>query len=444
MKQFRSTALFCALGLSLAIAPSIARAAEPTLNAEETRGSASDAQRHFGDSPDNPGPIADLDSSLKSDAIKKVETLVADWQLKQAQPYFNQQWTFGALYGGFLAASQTTGDLRWHDAMIAMGERFKWDITRPGSGRPGDLLAGNPTTRGTGVRRQFPINANSEAMAQAYIELYFEYKNPWMIDNTRQALDDQIPIETYPAARGGGRGGDQGSASATNPNHIIWWWCDALYMAPPAWTRMYKATGDKKYLDAMDHQWWITSDNLYDPQEHLYYRDETFKTKKESNGTKMFWSRGEGWVMGGLARVLQYMPADYPTRGKYLTQFKDMATRIASLQGDDGLWTAGMLDPKYYGEPENSGSSFFCFAMAWGINEGILDRATFEPVVAKAWKGLLAHVHQDGRLDCIQQTGSGPAHYKTSSTYVYGVGAFLLAGQQVNKLALTEAAESRK
>ena len=459
-----------------------------TLTPEETRGAHSDATNFFGDSPADPGPIAtDLSPDLNSAGVKKVIARVADWQLTRAETHFNQQWTFGALYCGFMAASATTGDLRYHDAMTALGEKFSWDITRPGSGRPGDLLnpppppgpngAPPPPPRPLGnpqLARTYPVNANSEALAQTYEELYFQYKNPWMIDSTRKTLDDQIPIETYPtgrggfgrganaggtnasttqpaatasgnppgnpaAGRGGGRGGDQGSAAATNPHHIIWWWCDALFMGPPAWARMYQATYDKKYLDYLDHQWWITSGYLYDTQDHLYYRDASFITKHESNGKKVYWSRGEGWVVGGLARVLQYMPADWPTREKYLTQFKEMCAAIAALQQPDGLWTAGMLDPDYYAQPENSGSSFFCYAMAWGINEGILDRATYEPVVEKAWAGLVGHIHQDGRLDCIQQTGSGPAHFKQSSSYVYGVGAFLLAGHEVNRLALNMA-----
>jgi rhamnogalacturonyl hydrolase YesR len=214
-------------------------------------------------------------------------------------------------------------------------------------------------------------------------------------------------------------------------------------MAPPAWARMYKITGDIKYLDYLDHHWWVTSGYLYDPVAHLYYRDNTFITKKESNGQKVFWSRGEGWVVGGLARVLQYMPSDYPDRPKFETQFKDMCQAIAAIQGPDGLWRAGMLDPDYYIEPENSGSAFFTFAMAWGINQGLLDRDTYTPVVQKAWAGLVSHIHADGRLDCIQQTGSGPAHFKESSSYVYGVGAFLLAGREVNRLALTTAMTHR-
>ncbi|MGA2229423.1 MAG: glycoside hydrolase family 88 protein [Tepidisphaeraceae bacterium] len=424
-------------------------ATEPQLTNAEITGASGDATNHFGDSPNNPGPIAtDITADLTTPAVKKAIAKVADWQLARAEKYFNQQWTFGALYCGFLAASQSTGDLRYHDAMVAMSEGFHWGITLPGSGNPGDLTppagadaagggdqaaAPPPTPPANG--RVAILNANSECLSQTYLDLYSQYKSDWIIEPTQRALDGQINIEGYPAGRGGG--GDQGASSTTNPNHIIWWWCDALYMAPPAWAKLYKATDDIKYLNYLDHQWWITSKNLYDPDEHLFYRDATFIKKKESNGKKMFWSRGEGWVMGGLVRVLQIMPADYPTRDQFVTQFKDMAARIATLQGPDGLWRAGMLDPDYYGEPENSGSSFFVYAMAWGVNEGILDRAMFEPVIAKGWKGLISHVHADGRLDCIQQTGSGPAHFKTSSSYVYGVGAFLLAGREVNRLAIT-------
>jgi rhamnogalacturonyl hydrolase YesR len=137
------------------------------------------------------------------------------------------------------------------------------------------------------------------------------------------------------------------------------------------------------------------------------------------------------------------MPGDYPDRPKFISQFTDMAAKIASLQSRDGLWRAGLLDPDAYGLPENSGSAFFTYALAWGINEKILDHDAYEPIVAKAWQGLVSHIHADGRLDCIQQTGASPAHYAPSASYVYGVGAFLLAGREVNKFAITQAMQHR-
>jgi len=202
---------------------------------------------------------------------------------------------------------------------------------------------------------------------------------------------------------------------------------------------MYKATDDKKYLDYMNKEFWICSDLLYDKEEHLYARDATFIPKREANGKKVFWSRGNGWVIGGLVRVLSYMPADYLDRPKYVAQFKEMMERIRGIQGADGLWRSGMLDPDSFVLPENSGSAFFALGMAWGINNGILDRAAFQPSLEKAWEGLVAHIYADGRLGCIQQTGSGAAHFNPGSSFNYGVGAFLLAGEEVKRLAATPA-----
>jgi unsaturated rhamnogalacturonyl hydrolase len=453
-------------------------ASQPALTADEKKGAAGDQTNNFGDDPANPGPIADLDSSMTSAAVKKAMQKVADWQLPRAEKYFNQQWTFATLYCGMLSATQSTGDPKFRDAMVAVGENFQWDIQRPGGNGfgagaadgaagaggadatdPGALDAPPPMDPAqlAAFRRQVPMNANSECLSQTYLELYSQYNNSWMLAPTRQAFDETININQYPTSipgaggrgRGRGRGAstrpaDQGMDPELNPHHLIWWWCDALYMGPPAWARLYQATGDAKYLAYVDRQWWRTSQYLYDPTEHLFFRDNSFIAKHESNGKKVFWSRGNGWVMGGLARLLQSMPDNYPTRPRYVQQFKEMAAKIASIQGDDGLWRAGMLDPDYYGLPENSGSAFFTFALAWGVNKGILDRDTFEPVVAKAWKGLISHIHADGRLDCIQQTGSGPAHFRESASYVYGVGAFLMAGREVNRLALAMAMEHRR
>jgi rhamnogalacturonyl hydrolase YesR len=215
---------------------------------------------------------------------------------------------------------------------------------------------------------------------------------------------------------------------------LPWWWCDALFMAPPVWTGLAHATGEHKYLDFVNREWWRTSARLYDPEQHLFYRDASFFPLREANGKKVFWSRGNGWVMAGLVRVMETLPPNDPDRKHYLEQFKEMSATILALQGNDGLWRSGLLNPDSYALPEVSGSSFFAYAMAWGVNSGILDRKTYEPAVARAWKGLLEHVYKDGRLGSIQQVGAGPAHFKPTSSYVYGVGAFLLAGSEVIKL----------
>jgi rhamnogalacturonyl hydrolase YesR len=346
-----------------------------------------------GGEPDTVAPLAsDLSATLNPTEVRKALRKVADWQLKSIQDQYTTDWTMAALYTGFMAASEATGDLKYRAAMKEMGRKLDWKL---------------------GPRFN---HADDVAVGQTYLELYFLDHAPLYIMDIHEQFLRAMRIQS-------------------DPDHPVWWWCDALFMAPPAWARMYKAKGDRAFLDHMNRDWWITSDKLYDHQEHLYSRDASFLDKKEANGRKLFWSRGNGWVMAGIVRVLQYMPSDYPDRRRYVAQFQEMADAVAKIQGDDGLWRPGLLDAKAYPLPEVSGSAFFTYALAWGINQHLLDRGKYRPVVEKAWRGLIGHIYQDGRLGCIQPIGVAPDAYKASASYTYGVGAFLLAGSEAIKLS---------
>ena len=110
----------------------------------------------------------------------------------------------------------------------------------------------------------------------------------------------------------------------------------------------------------MNREWWRTSARLYDPEHHLFYRDASFKhSLRETNGKKVFWSRGNGWVMAGLVRIIETLIRRMiPTRARYLEQFKQMSAAILALQRETtALWRSGLLDPASYMLPEISGSS---------------------------------------------------------------------------------------
>ncbi len=263
------------------------------------------------------------------------------------------------------------------------------------------------------------LNADEMAIGDLYEELYARRRQEGVIMPLRQRLDWALPhLSRQPI-----------------PEHLVWWWSDALFMAPPVLARMSAQTGDAKYLKAMDTQWWRTFARLYDPDESLYYRDERFIERRDEQGRKLFWSRGNGWVMGGMARVLEAMPADYIQRPRYVTIFQSMAKRIAGLQRADGLWSSSLLQPDKFPEAETSGSAFFVYALAWGINHGVLDRATYLPVVVKGWKGLEAQVLPNGMLGAVQKTGDQPVTTAPDDIGPYGAGAFLLAGLEVMNLS---------
>lgn len=259
-----------------------------------------------GDSPDDAGPLAnDLSAKLDSAAIARAMQKVGTWELNRTRGVFNDDWTFAALYTGFMAAGRSLHDPKYEEAMLEMGRKLQWQL-------------GPDET-----------HADHQAVGQTYLELYLKYRDEAMLQPTRTRFDRTMQLPD-------------------NPDKPLWWWCDALFMAPPVYARLYAAIAEPVYLDYMNREWWITSQLLYDTTDNLYFRDTRYFEKRESNGRKVFWSRGNGWVLAGLARVLQYIPESYPTRQKYILQFRQMADKLRQLQGQDGLWRPGLLDPEAY------------------------------------------------------------------------------------------------
>lgn len=333
---------------------------------------------------------------------------VADWQLTHPPLPKHQtyEWAQGAFYTGVMALARITGEAKYEDAALAIGRTNNW--------KPG------PDT----------YNANQQCIAQTYLELYLSHRDPAMIADTRAGFDRVIadPKDTILDHR--------------RPGWIDRWsWCDALFMGPPAWAMMTEATGDPKYLAEMDRLWWITSDYLYDPAERLYYRDNRYFDQRAANGAKVFWGRGNGWVVAGLARVLAHMPADFPNRPRYERQFQEMCARLVELQGSDGMWGTSLLDREHFPAPESSGSGFNTFALAWGLNAGLLPgpgmgtRADYEAAALRGWVGLVRCIQPDGMLGYVQAVGDRPRLVNPSDTEVYGAGAFLLAGSEIIPLA---------
>ncbi|MEI7423248.1 MAG: glycoside hydrolase family 88 protein [Prolixibacteraceae bacterium] len=332
--------------------------------------------------------------------IKKTMKKVVEWQLQNPK-HEPTDWTNGAFYAGVSAAWQTTKSKTIYQAMLDMGNKNGWN---------------------TGKRW---YHADDIAICQTYVDIYKVEKKPEMIraftDTLAKFMKNPYPTKTIEV--------------------IKWWWCDALFMGPPAIVKLGMATGNKSYLAYSDQLFKECYKLLYDKEEHLFARDLKYVIKndgkdlREANGKKIFWSRGNGWVMGGLVRVLQELPADYPERNFYVTLFKEMSARLKELQQADGLWRASLLDPEAYPGGEVSGSGFDCYAMAWGINNGILDKASYLPVVKNAWIGLNKCVQKDGHVGWVQPVGADPKkNFNADSWEVYGSGAFLLAGSEVIKL----------
>jgi rhamnogalacturonyl hydrolase YesR/lysophospholipase L1-like esterase len=346
--------------------------------------------------------------------IKRIMARVADWQLVNFENQIRKgsqwpdshacwAWTNATLYVGMAEWAEISGQQRYWDFLYTIGEKNRWK---------------------TGRNIHF---ADDICIIQAYQQLYEKFKEEKIIKPSVEALNQIIDTPKNASLHYESEG-----------SHSRWCWCDALFMAPTAFARMGKTTGNKRYFDYMDKEFWTTYDSLYCPQEKLFFRDTRYKTMREENGEKVFWGRGNGWVIGGLTIIIDNLPDDYPSKPRYMNLYKEMMERIAGLQDSQGFWRSSLLDQSAYPMPETSASGFFTYGLLWGINRGYLNRAVFLPNAQKAWDALCSTVHDDGKLGFVQPIGADPKKVCFDDTEVYGVGAFLLAGKEMYKLKMKD------
>jgi rhamnogalacturonyl hydrolase YesR len=240
---------------------------------------------------------ADAPDITAATVLKAMEQ-VADWQLANPSAHPRTDWTCAVGDAGFMALAGISGNPKYRDAMLALGETNQW--------QPGTRI----------------YHADDHCIGQTYTELYLLYRDPRMIKPLRERFDGILakPSEMQSLAFG--------NPKATEN----WSWCDALFMGPPTWMRLYAATDDERYMNFAVTNWWRTADYLYDKEEHLFFRDSTYFQRKEANGKKVFWSRGNGWVMAGLVRVLQCLPMNHPDRPRFELMFKEMSAKILTCQ----------------------------------------------------------------------------------------------------------------
>lgn len=313
-------------------------------------------------------------------------------------------WTRATYYEGLMALNQIQPEERYTGYACSWGEAHQWGLAWKNDNR----------------------NADDMCCGQTYIDLYKLDPRPERIKILKEAVDKMVASDKIDD----------------------WWWIDALQMAMPVFARLGALEKDRKYWDKMYEMYLHTRNQeggrgLYNPEDHLWWRDKDFLPPyREPNGEDCYWSRGNGWVIAAMARVLEQNPPDKKQRKEYITMLKNMANALLKLQREDGFWNVSLHDPGNFGGPESSGTAFFVYGMAWGINHGYLKKWKFLPCVVKGWEALSKKaLHENGFIGYMQGTGkepksSQPVGYDTMPNFEdFGLGAFLLAGSEVYHLA---------
>ena len=334
---------------------------------------------------------------------KKDITIVADtvfrWVMKTYQKdknYCNQGWVSGVLYNGLFDWAEITDKKEYFDFMKRIFSRYYWQL-------------GNRMYHGDDL-----------CVGQVYLDMYAKYKQEKMWIPTKARID--WIIENPPI----------GNIDITKGVSDRWWWCDALYMAPAIFTRLYTLTGDKKYLKFAHKEYLDCYEHLYDKDEHLFFRDGKYLNAKDEKGGKVFWSRGNVWVLGGLAEVLKYLPEeDKKYRPFYEQLLQEMSEKIASLQREDGYWRTNLLNADIYPMPETSGTGLFTYAIMYGINQGILPADKYLPIVRKGWDAMVKAVNTEGKVGWTQMVAQKPGKVVKKDTRAYSVGSLLMIASEL-------------
>ena len=343
---------------------------------------------------------------LKQEVIGSMQRVNDHWIDGHPDPGDNR-WARAAYFEGNMAMYKVYQDQMYYDYAFDWAQQHNWE------------LSGGDTTR----------IADNQCAGQTYIELYEYDRQFYKIEHIKASVDNMV----------------------NSDEDDDWYWIDALQMAMPVFAKFGEIYDDNIYFDKMWDLYQHTkyergNDGLYSDnsshsyEDYLWWRDANFDPPVQSpNGLMVYWSRGNGWVIAAHVRTLQHLSADDPHRAEYILTFQKMAASLKDRQRSDGFWNVNLDDPDHWGGKETSGTGFFTYAVAWGINNGFLPEVTYRPVVEKAWNGLVNDaVHPDGFLGYVQGPGWSPDSQQPvtyDDTSDFGVGAFLLAGSEVVKMA---------
>ena len=338
---------------------------------------------------------------LRSDVLASIAKVNDYWISNESPISSGNTWNNSTYIRGDVAAYDATGNSSYLDLAHSWADANAW------------ALIGGDTTR----------FADNQGAGEVYLRLYQIDQNPADITHITADILNMV----------------------NSTGNADWWWIDALNMAMPSFANLGVISNNPSYWSKMYDLYNYTKrtdggPGLYAGSDHLWFRDKNFLPPVVGpHRQNIFWSRGNGWVFAAHAKVLNTLPTTAPDYQEYLTTYRDMAAALLSRQRSDGFWNVDLQDPLDFPGPETSGTSFFVFGMSWGLNHNILDRPTYLPVVVTAWDALVqTSIQPSGFLGYVQGVGNSPASSQpvtATSTADFGVGAFLLAGAEVARLA---------
>lgn len=315
---------------------------------------------------------------------------VYTYGMEHTKEKLESDWKSSCYMIGAMSAYRITGDRKYFEYALDWAKENEWKFFV-------NQLGPKPHYK----------NADNITCAQIYLPL---------LEETEEGTDQYILEEL--------------SATLEDSRTDYWKWCDLVHMGLPVYHMFAKkyedpAFAEKGYALFLDCK---KVQKLYDEQDHLWYRDANYLPEKQltPSGKKIFWGRGQGWVLTGLVRALELVEQDSIYHEEYSRVLREMAETLLSWQQEDGMWRCSIIDPEQYDVPETSATVLISYALAKAIELGELERERYLPCVLKAFEAMCTIcLDEDGRLGYVQGVAGWPGPVYPEGTEGYAVGSFV-------------------
>lgn len=209
-------------------------------------------------------------------------------------------------------------------------------------------------------------------------------------------------------------------------------WLDGLYMAGPFLAEYAKTFNEPALFDDVALQIVQVAKIMKDPKTGLYFHgwDESKEQRWSNPQTGLspnFWSRSMGWYLMATVDVLDFMPADHPSRPEMIKIVKDLLDSLDNFRDSkSGMWyqVTNMGDRKgnYL---ESSGSAMFIYTMKKAALKGYLDKSYLKKSnkLYTQFTKQFVEYHEDGTIsltNCCEVSGlGGSGRYRDGSFEYY-------------------------
>ena len=217
-------------------------------------------------------------------------------------------------------------------------------------------------------------------------------------------------------------------------------WIDSVMMFS-VFTSLYaKENGDKDLIEFAARQPEQYASMMLDESVGLWSHSYWVKRKKPFP-RKVFWGRGNGWVVAGFPMIIDNIGKDHPKAQRIIDLYVKTSEALLRLMNEDGSFNTLLTHRSYR---ELSATALISAGWLRGIRGGYLDGKFLEPAIKAFCAVVDAMQERDGGVYMTEISGPtipvplfpklGYKLVPKGDNWSYGIAALIFAAVEYKKL----------